>query len=546
MTAARPVVIVGGGPTGLTLGSLLARYGIPVMLIEQNTSTVQEPRAVSIDDEALRTMQAVGVVDQVLPEIVLGYGSHYYSAGGRCFLRVQPQTREYGYPRRNAFQQPILEATLRDHLLTQSNVEVWFGSEALAFEQDADEVRLQVRRPDQSTTTVRCQYLLGCDGGRSPIRTQLGIPLEGDTFRERWLIVDILDTKDRSRDTKVFCNPAFPCISLPGPKGTRRFEFMLQNDESDIEALKPEKIAKRLALYSNDDTCTIRRKTVYTFHARLAQRWREGRIFLAGDAAHLSPPFAGQGMNSGIRDAHNLAWKLAVMLQGKLGPALLDTYEVERRDHVWDMIRLALRMGHVMMPRNRVRASALQTAFTLLNFLGPVRDYFGEMKYKPKPHFRQGFFLNPEAFPDPTNLVGRLFPQPDVRAGVAGRFDDVLGDGFALLATPGTSTHLLEQLPEHICAKLEIKRLALMDGDQKADQYSEAVTAIRVDRQFMPKRLDKLRGLVLLRPDRYVAAFLPETDFDVAVQQLEKLIQSTWTCVPQKNSSGCRTAPSHA
>ena len=531
MNPDRPVVVIGAGPTGLTLANLLAAYNVPVLLVERNTSTVQEPRAVSIDDEALRTIQAMGIVDRVLPELLLGYGSHYYSSSGKCFLQVKPQTLEYGYPRRNAFRQPTLEAILRDHLLSHSNVEVWFGSELIGFEQDADHVTLLIRRPDGSQSEVRSTYLIGCDGGRSLTRQKLDIALVGSTFRERWLIIDLDKTNDASRDTKVFCNPDRPCISLPGPGGTRRFEFKLHSEESDETALAPDNIASLIARYSNDHTCEIRRKAIYTFHARIAERWRDGRVFLAGDAAHLSPPFAGQGMNSGIRDAHNLAWKLAMVLQGRLGPNLLDTYESERRDHAHDMIRLAIRMGHVMMPRSRAGALALQTAFTILNLFGPARDYFAEMKYKPKPHFRRGFFVKQHSPDESGNLVGKLFPQPICNAGSPSQLllDEALGNSFALLASPGASPRMFDQLSENLCKALQPKRIAMSVSGTDQDGKVDGVTRVNVSHDFAAQFLSDSPGLFLLRPDRYVAAYLPQNHALAAFEELNRLISSTWT-----------------
>jgi 3-(3-hydroxy-phenyl)propionate hydroxylase len=216
-----PVVVVGAGPNGLTTANLLARYGVDVLLIERNETTVQEPRAVSIDDESLRTMQAIGVVDTVMSRVVLGYGSDYFSAGGSCFLRVRPIAKEYGYPRRNAFRQPIFEQQLRDyfceHAVRGTRSEAWFSTELVDFRQEQDIVELVVRRADGSLTEVFTRYLVACDGGRSFVREKLGIKLSGSTFRERWLILDLEETRDHTRDTKVFCDPERPCLSLPGP-----------------------------------------------------------------------------------------------------------------------------------------------------------------------------------------------------------------------------------------------------------------------------------------------------------------------------------------
>src|SRR4029077_9668678 len=222
-------------------------------------------------------------------------------------------------------------------------------------------------------TEVSTAYLVACDGGRSFVRERLGIKLSGSAFRERWLILGLGETRDHTRDTKVFCDPARPCLSLPGPDRTRRFEFMLHDGEVEPEVTSPQFTGKLLSRHGEENT-PLRRSRVYTFHARMADRWRDARIFLVGDAAHLTPPFAGQGMNSGIRDAHNLAWKLAAVIQGRLGPRLLESYEQKRRNHAWEMILLAMRMGKVMMPRSFWSAFGLKRAFRLLTIIPPGRS----------------------------------------------------------------------------------------------------------------------------------------------------------------------------
>ena len=470
----RPIIIVGAGPTGLTLASLLARYGIDVLVVERNPHTVQEPRAVSIDDESLRTMQFAGIINELVPNLVLGYGSEYISPGGRPFLKVKPTTLEYGYPRRNAFRQPVLEALLRNNVERQPNASIWFETELVAFTQSDTGVSASIRK-DRKLVDVSCDYLIGCDGSRSHVRQQLGIELQGSTFRERWLIVDLEQTTDPTRDTKVYCNPARPCLSLPGPNGTRRFEFMLRDGEQDDDVLAAENVASLLRLHGNDDKATLKRKVVYTFHARIADRWRDGRVFLAGDAAHLMPPFAGQGMNSGVRDAHNLAWKLAAVVSGQLGPKLLDSYQIERQDHASQMVQLAVRMGHVMMPRNRVRAFAMQSFFRALALYPAARSYFAEMKYKPKPSFHDGFLVKP-AVSSTLSLVGKLFPQALVMTSTGFQLlDDVLGDGFALVAPPGTSPGLLAQVK--LGEAPPIRSVAVLDKEDASPVEAPAIAA---------------------------------------------------------------------
>jgi len=519
-----PVIVVGAGPTGLTLACLLARYGIDVLVVERNPQTVQEPRAVSIDDESLRTMQAVGIINELVPQIVLGYGSEYFSPGRRRFLKVKPKTLEYGYPRRNAFRQPVLERLLRERLDRLSSIS--FKTELVEFSQSAEAVTARVRRGGE-TIELTCNYLVGCDGSHSFVREKLGIEMHGSTFRERWLIIDLEQTTDPTRDTKVYCNPARPCLSLPGPNGTRRFELMLHDGEQDADVLAAENVSALLRLYGNDDQAVLRRKVVYTFHARMADRWRADRVFLAGDAAHLTPPFAGQGMNSGVRDAHNLAWKLAAVVSGRLGDRLLDTYEAERRDHAAEMIQLAIRMGYVMMPRGLVQAFAVRTFFRALALFPAARSYFAEMKYKPKPKFHRGFLLPPETA-SKQSLVGKLFPQALVMtANGFELLDDVLGDGFALLAPPGTAPQTLENVCLEKSSQLPIRRVAVLDKEDPSPVAAPAISARDLRGDLAALLAGYPAGLYLLRPDRYVAAFFPLQDIQSAGDAIAKLMRET-------------------
>jgi len=526
-----PVVVVGAGPNGLTTANLLARYGVDVLLIERNETTVQEPRAVSIDDESLRTMQAIGVVDAVLSRVVLGYGSDYFSAGGSCFLRVRPTAQEYGYPRRNAFRQPVFEQQLRDyfcaHAVRKTHSEAWFSTELIDFRQGPDAVDLVLRRADGSLAEVSARYLVACDGGRSFVREKLGIKLSGSTFRERWLILDLEETRDHTRDTKVFCNPARPCLSLPGPDRTRRFEFMLHEGETEPEVTSLEFTRKLLSQHGEENT-PLRRSRVYTFHARMADRWRADRIFLVGDAAHLTPPFAGQGMNSGIRDAHNLAWKLAAVIQERLGPRLLDTYEQERRKHAWEMILLALRMGKVMMPRSVWSAFALQAVFRLLSVVPPARTYFAEMKYKPKPRFDAGFLARGSKH-GAAPLIGRLFPQPKVRsAGRDGLLDEFLGNNFALVSLPQTPPSLFDRLPAELWQPLNLRRVAVRTPGDSTPAPDGVTVLFDFDGEFSRSMKHFPPGLALIRPDRYVAAYLPADNLEAGVRAVDEMIERTW------------------
>lgn len=521
-----PVIIVGAGPTGLTLANLLGAYGVEVLLIERNAATVGEPRAVSIDDESLRTMQAVGLVQAVISRIVQGYGSEYYSQTGRMFLTVQPTDQPYGYPRRNAFRQPILEAQLRNGLERFANVTTLFSHTLRDFTETPAGVRVEIE--GATSLTVECDYLIGCDGAGSTVRSRLGISLSGKSFEERWLIVDLENASAPSANTFVFCDPARPCIALPGPNRTHRFEFKLHSHEAAEDMLRPDVVSALLTRFGASPDSTLARKCVYKFHARLAERWGSQRVFLAGDAAHLTPPFAGQGMNSGIRDAHNLAWKLAFVLSGRVGAGLLESYELERRDHVQQMIQLALRMGRIMAPSSLFSSWLIQSAFRILRAWPRVHDYFAEMKYKPKPGFKQGFLIA-QRLKSRRALVGRLLPQPWVERADGTRvlLDDVLGSGFALLCHEADIPLSLELALCSILRQLDTRLVAVAAAGRAPKRRANFEIVVDASGHF-PRSLAQYRKTALLiRPDHYVAAVLPLTDLELAVERLKNLVTAT-------------------
>ncbi len=523
-----PVIVIGSGPIGLTLLNLLGRLGVRSLVVERNLTTVQEPRAVSIDDESLRTMQAAGVVDEVMEHIVPGYGSHYYSPGGICFAKVEPTGRPYGYPRRNAFRQPILERQLKDALARFDGVDALYGWRLEQYEQDAARVTLHLSGPADEKRQVTCDYLVGCDGAASRVREQQGVALEGTTFDERWLILDLENNENTVAHTKVFCDRRRPCITLPGPDRTRRFEFKLVDGETDDDLLDPATVERLLRTHGADPNATLRRKVVYRFHARVAPRWSFGRVFLAGDAAHLTPPFAGQGMNSGIRDAHNLSWKLAAVLGGQAGAGLLDTYEQERRDHIWQMIHLALRMGRVMSPPTWLRGLLTQSGFLALNIWPRARNYVAQMKYKPPPRFKAGFVL-----PDGKgrrSFVGRLVPQPTVRtaAGDEVLLDEVLGNRFALLLRSAKPAEDFARLRQPAWDALGVARVALLPAGSPSGAIDGVEVVTEVTGELMAALADYPGHAFLLRPDHYVVAAVPLDGAENVARAVEALLASTW------------------
>lgn len=512
------VLIVGAGPAGLATANYLGMYGVRVLVVERNMGTVEEPRAVSIDDETLRSMQTLGLDGPIAAKTVPGYGARYYSPGQKEFARIQPTTREFGHPRRSGFRQPEFEAELLAGLGEHPTVDVRFGHSFESLEQDDDSVTADILDPAGRHITVRAGFLAACDGGRSAVRKELGIALAGSSFNERWLVIDCVNDPDETPASIAYCDHRRPAITIPGPGRTRRWEFLLKRDEDEADLLRDGKVRELLAPYIGARDVEIIRKLVYTFHARIADRWRIGRVFLLGDAAHLTPPYAGQGLNSGQRDAANFAWKAAAVVKGAAGISLLESYEAERRDHAWSLIRMAIQIGWVMVPRNWVHTYGQIAFFKLAGIIPPVRDYFVGMKFKPVPRFRDGFLCGDDLNARDT-LVGRMLPQPNVidEAGQPQKLDDVLGSGFALLAIEPADPSVLSAFDHSLWTRLDANRLVL-SPDRQTGSGDDLCRTVQVEDGVLPPRFAKYAGKILLvRPDRYVAAaFAPAEADDIA------------------------------
>ena len=277
----------------------------------------------------------------------------------------------YGHSSLGTFYQPDFERVLLKGLARFPSVRVAFEHEATNLVQNAKGVTLSIATPS-GATTVEADYVVACDGGASPTRERLGVRLVGSTYSERWLVVDANVKNHSVKQITFTCDPRRPRVELPAVGERVRWEFMQLPGESEETLKRDETIRALVAEAAGAVSFEIERKAVYTFHARVAEHWRRGRVFLAGDAAHLMPPFAGQGMNGGMKDASNLAWKLAAVLRGLAPDAILDTYEVERAPVVRKMVEVSRRLGAVIMPTNRIAAAARDFDLRLSQPFEPV------------------------------------------------------------------------------------------------------------------------------------------------------------------------------
>jgi 3-(3-hydroxy-phenyl)propionate hydroxylase len=502
------VLVVGSGPTGLLAANLLGTYGVETLLVERNATTSTLPKAILLDDEGLRALQAVGLAEDVEAHVIQGYGARYYAPDGRCFATVEAPVTEHGFHRRNAFLQPDLERLMARGLARHGSVTARYGTTLTGIEVHDDHVDATLAAEGGGGFHLRCDFVLACDGGRSTVRELLGIAMTGATDSRDWVVVDTINDPDGDRFSKFFCDPRRPMVSIPAPGGGRRYEFMIMPGEDPAAMAAPEQIAAVLARFRTIAAPDILRGVVYTFHARVAERLSAGRVLLLGDAAHLSPPFAGQGMNAGLRDAFNVAWKVALATKGVVAPEIVASYETERRKPIVEMIDYAVALGAIVMPTGRFDDRTMEVIAAALAGKSPQG---GGVSLRPKPQsvYDDGWFRRGTEGPD-RDQVGWPLPQPMVRTsdGAACRLDDVFGPGFAVVGIGGETASALARLDQPVWDRLGIRRVLVAAGDAVAAGAAH-VTIVELD-DDRHSRLSELAGqLLVVRPDRFVAVQCP-------------------------------------
>ena len=509
------IAIVGAGPVGLMIANYLGQCGVNVTLVEKLDSLIDYPRAIGLDDESLRTFQAVGLADNVLPHTTPWHAMRFMTPKGRCFADIQPKTDEFGWSRRNAFIQPLADRVLFEGLQRFDNVKVLFGRELEGFEQSDSGVQLTLKNAEGRSERLQAKYLIGCDGGNSLVRRSLGISFEGKTAPNQWIVVDIANDPLSTPHVYLCCDPVRPYVSAALPHGVRRFEFMVMPGETEAELSKPENMRKLLAKVLPDpDRIELIRSRVYTHNARLAGRFRQGRVLLAGDAAHIMPVWQGQGYNSGMRDASNLAWKLSLVIKGLANDRLLDSYELERRDHAKAMIDLSVLAGHVLAPPKRWQGTLRDGVSWLLNYVPPVKRYFVEMRFKPMPQYSRGALIVPSEKGSP---VGKMFIQPKVLtdAGATVLLDEVIGENFAIIAWGCDPTWGLTAAQIAQWKTLGTRFIQVLPDVQLRAPSDAGNDVIRVGDSSGRLREWFARGsssIALLRPDRFLAGLAtPQT-----------------------------------
>lgn len=512
------VLLVGLGPVGAAAANLLGRYGVRTLVIDKAKEIYTAPRAIVLDNEALRILQMAGLEEgafatRVIPRVemhspLFGNYGHIYAAG---HVDCHPQLV--------TFFQPELEKVLRERLARHACVQVALGVELVGYGDDGDGVTATLRAEDGDLFTVRAGYLVGADGAHSRVRQLAGIPFDGKTFTQDWLVVDAIDVPQAIDHVEFICDPRRPSPHMAAPGNRQRWEFMLHPGETREQMEHPDQIRRLLAPWCDADQVTIERTAVYRFHARIVDRFSKGRVFLAGDAAHITPPFVGQGLVAGLRDVANLCWKLAWVTQGRAAPAILDSYDTERRPHAKVIIQMALWMGRLVMPRNRLAAFGVHGLMTVLQAIPFTRPWFQELKFKPSNSFRRGLFQPGRARlrrggPLPQGLVRRRADEPCVLS------DDVLGQSLVLV---GFGCDPLPLLAPDLAAAWEaaggrVMHLRHRGQDGHPDRSWEDMTDALV-----PKTAP-VGWIAVVRPDRTVLHDGPATRLDAVVREALALL----------------------
>lgn len=492
------LIIVGLGPVGVTAANLAGQWGLRTLVLDKSDTVYQNPRAMGLDHEAMRTFDNIGLAEAIAEHVMPYRASRYLNADAKLIKHISASKPPFllGWAPNYVFSQPPLERALRTNLDSMPQVDVLLGREVLKVDSSESGVTITYSDASGATTRVSATYLLACDGGTSPIRTNLKLTMEDLAFDEPWLVVDVILNEGAGLslpETNVqYCETERPSTFVVGPGQHRRWEFMINEDESPTEIIRPESIQNLISRWLPPEDYQIWRASTYRFHALILERWRVGNIFFLGDAAHMTPPFLAQGMCQGLRDAMNLIWKLAFVNAGIASPKLLDSYQIERVPHVKRTTEVAKEFGQTICERDPVRARRRDD-----RLLATVQESpGGTIRQSLIPGLESGFIGSHKP-------AGTLFPQPKVTT-----FDDQqdLLDHFTgqslrlvIAETFTESDALIAALEDALRGKkIPTSIVQLTTNPTKASQYQEH------DGLLDTWLRDHGCQIVLVRPDHYV------------------------------------------
>ena len=493
------VVIIGYGPSGVSAANILGANGIRTIAFERFTDIYSRARAVTVNDWTLRCFQSVGLADALTRDMDKTYALRTRTYGGHDFSHIRFEDGSNGYFSSYSIYQPAMEQTLRDGAARfVDHVDVRFGSDVTNVVQDADGVTVTTRDlATGETATTRARYALACDGGSSRTREQLGIAMLGSTIETNWVIIDAMVKRwwPNRHVLTFWSDKKRPAVDIALSLGTHRWELPLGEHETEADFTTHAQLWPLLkSMGVGEEDVEIHQHAFYKHHVRQAERWRDGRVFLVGDAAHLMPPWAGQGMQSGIRDTFNLCWKLIAVLDGKLPECVLDTYQIERAPDVKRYTQLSYGLGRIVKQElSDAELAAMQPQPGETPRPAPLLE---------PPVIAQGWLTGQ---PGPASALGKFVPQPMV-ATTSGRLmllDHAIGNGFVLLGDGVDPADMLSPEERAGWDTLGATYRAVRAPEQRSEAPSDII-------DYEGKLLDWMRQfgarVIALRPDRFVAA----------------------------------------
>jgi len=501
------ILIVGAGPVGCLVANLLGNSGKKVTILDMNPDILDIPRAIALDQDALRILQAVDALAGMEGKIPSINSIKMVSPTLGLLTEISSKGSIDCHPRLSTFSQPDLERLLRNNLKKFRSIQLVNQAKYISHSNRKDgslDVLVEVNR---EKVTVITKYLLGCDGAKSQVRENMGWKLEGSTYREDWFILDTEDQDYPVKSVVFHCDPFLPISEIPGPGKTHRWEFLVKDNLSIEEVEKKGYLEKWMKRFGGLKDKKIIRKAIYRFHAKVSDRFGIKNVFLVGDACHLTPPFAGQGLVSGMRDAFNIYWKLLFKLDnGKAGDTILGTYEIERRPHAKKMIQLAVFMGSIIMTRNPLIALLRDSLFFLLN-LTPLKRLFTEMKIKPKNKFKSGLFLKKGSKRFPSISPGEIFPQRVVLSqnGTFQLSDEILGRDLVIVGM-ADGFEFLKKTPEFQAWKQIGGKFAIARLPGQEIENPEADILFEDTESLFYNAFGREKLYALIRPDKIVGA----------------------------------------
>jgi len=496
------VLQIGYGPVGQTMAALLGKTGQSVAVFERWPSTFSLPRAAAFDHEIMRVLQGISCTDKIEEKVVPFINYHWVNANRDILLKIPyGGTAASGWENGYLMYQPDVEKALDEAVRSYSNVEINLGWRAEELNEHEDFVEVTFRKgeipepgkwvPTNEVRTVRALYVIGADGANSFTRNSFDIKSEDLGFEADFLVVDIRPNDPQHLyhlpEGYQVCDPARP-TTVASRLGTEhiRFEFMLLPGEKKEDMLDDKKIHELMKEWISPEEGTIIRKIVYRFNSKIANKWQNNRTFLIGDAAHVTPPFMGQGMCIGIRDAKNLAWKLDLVLRNKAEASLFETYQVERYDHCKTIIQMAIDLGKIICISDEKEAEKRDQAF----FSGSIPP-FQEM-----PILTNGI-LHKNEHGEKLSPTGELSLQDFVRyQGKTGRFDDIIGDGWTMISTKGEPRNALTSNQIALLEQIDMKFVHISNVDSTDMVYD-------VNGKYAAYFNERGLDAVIVRPDFY-------------------------------------------